>query len=194
MLCKAALPELPALPFHHAATSPNRSRKIFGGVKPPALSRYWQSSPSRRASRMRPKAKAKLPSAGGAAAPGPASCMGADSYCNASLGPAKQDPPKHLAEVVLPPTRPVSARCGGNRFRSPIKCLPSELHGWLPSFLAPGSGNPWPYIAHGRLKQNMRLFGAFKARMCPGKIPDRCGPICSPLGKNSGVKWGVWVV
>lgn len=74
---------------------------------------------------------------------GTASCPSAGSYCNTIPVPVKRDPKTSGRGCFAPP---VSAMWAGNRFRSPIKCLPSELHCWLPACWPQGQAALGPVL------------------------------------------------
>lgn len=52
-------------------------------------------------------------------------------------GTRKEGPQNIWPKPFCPPAR---ASCAGHRFRSPIQCLPGELHRWLLGRAAPGPG------------------------------------------------------
>ncbi|XP_041883666.1 uncharacterized protein LOC121664428 [Corvus kubaryi] len=113
--------------------------------------------------------------------------MGGGSCGTVSLAPAKRDPKKYLAEAVLPPG---CASCAGNRFRSPIQCLPGELHRWLPGRAALGPGQPtelWLPVpskpACGwktRLADVLHLLSRWENHRCEGGVLGRAVTPCVP--------------
>lgn len=83
--------------------------------------------------------------------------------------------PQNIWQKQFCPPHPAPARCIRRRFRSPIKCLPSELHCWLPASWPPGQAALGPVWPTG-VKAKHVAVGAFKARMCLGKKPREMWP------------------
>lgn len=109
--------------------------------------------------------------------------------------PQSRTPQNIWQRLFCPPSRPVSARCAGNRFRSPIKCLANELQGWLPSFLAPWLRERLALYRTWAFKAKYAALWCFQSQDVPGKNSRQMWPHLLSPWKNHRCEWGgVWVV